>query len=138
MRYRKLDANGDYVFGHGGQDFLVNTPEAVGQAVETGLRLFLGEYFADTSQGVDYLGGVVGRNTGSLYDQIIKSHVQATFGVLKIVTYSSSLDDQGRLLAIKLSIATIFDGVVTVATQVVVPSGGYGVGPYGSNPGYGE
>jgi hypothetical protein len=26
MRYRKLDSNDDYVFGHGASDYLVNSP----------------------------------------------------------------------------------------------------------------
>lgn len=29
MRYRKLSSDGDYVFGAGKNDFLVNSPEAV-------------------------------------------------------------------------------------------------------------
>jgi hypothetical protein len=29
MRYRKLDADGDYSFGNGSADFYVNSPEAV-------------------------------------------------------------------------------------------------------------
>jgi hypothetical protein len=35
MRYGKLDAGGDYCFGGGATDFLVNTPETVAQAVLT-------------------------------------------------------------------------------------------------------
>ena len=38
MRYRKLDANDDYVFGGGQVDFHKDTPEGVGQAVKTRLR----------------------------------------------------------------------------------------------------
>ena len=42
MRYRPLDANGDYTVGI---PFLVNSPACVGQAVLTRLKLFLGEWF---------------------------------------------------------------------------------------------
>ena len=39
MKYRKLTENGDYAFGRGGADMHADTPEAVGQAVLTRLRL---------------------------------------------------------------------------------------------------
>ncbi|WP_302540571.1 hypothetical protein [Bilophila wadsworthia] len=42
MKYRKLTENGDYAFGRGGADMHADTPEAVGQAVLTRLRLFAG------------------------------------------------------------------------------------------------
>ena len=44
MKYRKLTENGDYAFGRGGADMHADTPEAVGQAVLTRLRLFAGSY----------------------------------------------------------------------------------------------
>ena len=47
MKYRKLTENGDYAFGRGGADMHADTPEAVGQAVLTRLRLFAGEWFVD-------------------------------------------------------------------------------------------
>ncbi|MGE4978545.1 hypothetical protein AB8914_22915, partial [Yersinia enterocolitica] len=33
MRYRREDENGDYTFGQGDNTFLINSPEAVAQAV---------------------------------------------------------------------------------------------------------
>ena len=51
MKYRKLTENGDYAFGRGGADMHADTPEAVGQAVLTRLRLFAGEWFVDLKEG---------------------------------------------------------------------------------------
>ena len=50
MKYRKLTENGDYAFGRGGADMHADTPEAVGQAVLTRLRLFAGEWFVDLKE----------------------------------------------------------------------------------------
>src|SRR5260363_163740 len=51
MRYRRLDAAGDYAFGRGLSDFEQDTPEAVAQAVKTRLALRFGDWFLDTSRG---------------------------------------------------------------------------------------
>ena len=63
MRYRKLDARGDMIFGHGSADYYRDQPEAVAQAAVTRLRLKLGEWFADTSDGTNWDGAVLGRHT---------------------------------------------------------------------------
>ncbi len=55
MRYRAWDANGDYTFGQGSKNFLVNSPQCVAQAVVSRLRLQLGEWFIDTSAFVSSL-----------------------------------------------------------------------------------
>lgn len=39
MRYRVLSPTGDYTFGQGPGEFLVNSPAAVAQAIGTRLRL---------------------------------------------------------------------------------------------------
>jgi hypothetical protein len=134
MRYRALDNNGDYTFGQREQNFYVNSPAAVGQAVLTGLQLFLGEYFADITLGVDYLGSVVGKQNGSLYDQVVQSQIQSTQGVNGIVNYASSVDSEGRLLGIDASIGTVY-GVAVVSAAVSTTGGGYGAGPYGDDYG---
>ena len=54
MRYRKLDAAGDFVFGHGAADYHRDSPEAVAQAVLTRLKLHRGEWFLDRSEGTPY------------------------------------------------------------------------------------
>src|SRR5260364_424406 len=54
MRYRRLDAAGDYAFGRGLSDFEQDTPEAVAQAVKTRLALRFGEWFLDTSDGTPW------------------------------------------------------------------------------------
>lgn len=135
MKYRKLDANGDYTFGRGNQDFFVDSPQAVAQAIQTTLALFQGEWFIDTSAGVPWLTQIVGFNTQVLYDDVIKKKVQQVQGVTSIDSYSSTLDRVSRLLTVNMTVTTDFSGRRIVVDTVVQV--GYGVGGYGGRP-YGE
>lgn len=53
-RVRRLDAAGDIMFGRGQASYLSGT-EANAQRLRSNLRLILGEFFADTSVGVQTL-----------------------------------------------------------------------------------
>ena len=75
MKYRKLTENGDYAFGRGGADMHADTPEAVGQAVLTRLRLFAGEWFVDLKEGTPYVPGVLGKHTQDTYDPVFRERI---------------------------------------------------------------
>lgn len=115
MRYRILSPTGDYVFGQGRSEFLVNSPETVGQAVKTRLRLLTGEWFLDQDEGTPYATQILGTNTQSLYDRAIQERVLGTEGVLSIQEYASSLNN--RDLTVIVTINTIYGE--TTLQQVV-------------------
>jgi hypothetical protein len=117
VRYRKLDANGDYTFGHGQSDFFRDQPEAVAQAVKTRLELFTGEWFLDTSAGMPWRTKVLGKYTTTLYDFAIKQQITQTGGVLSLDSYSSNLDPNTRVLNVSAAISTIY-GQATVETTL--------------------
>lgn len=116
MRYRKLDANGDYVFGGQQADFYVNSPEAVAQAVQTRLRLWQGEWFLDTTAGTPW-NQVLGKYTGGTYDTVIRQRILGTQGVQAITDYSSTLDSEARVLTVSATISTIY-GTTTVQATI--------------------
>lgn len=91
MRYRTLTASGDYSFGENGANFLVNSPEAVGQAVLTRLKLIEGEWFLDQTVGVPYNTEILGAGTGSTRDLAFQTVILETQGVTGIVEYASYL-----------------------------------------------
>ena len=107
MRYRGLDADGDYSFGGKGNPFLVNSPETVGQAVATRLKLMLGEWFPDPTVGVDYLGKVLGSGTQGTYDQEIQRAILDTTGVTELIDYLSYMDTK-RGLHVSCTINTLY------------------------------
>jgi len=115
MKYRKLDADGDYIFGGSLNDFHHDTPEGVGQAVLTRLKLWSGEWFIDTQDGTPYLTGVIGKYTKDTYDQLMQMRILGTQGVTQITAYSSNLNADTRHLTIQASIDTIY-GQTTITT----------------------
>lgn len=108
MRYRALSATGDYTFGQGEANFLINSAEAVAQSVLTRLRLWEGEWFLDQTLGTPYTQEILGYNTAALYDLAIQDQVLATTGVTGITNYSSSRDAVTRALTVTMNITTIY------------------------------
>jgi hypothetical protein len=117
MRYRALSSSGDYVFGRGTGEFLLNSPEAVAQAVETRLRLMTGEWFLNLDEGTPYSTEILGTGTQTLYDQAIQDRILGTQGVQSIDDYTSTLNSATRQLTVECTITTIY-GQASV-TQVL-------------------
>lgn len=111
MRYRRLSTDGDYTFGQGQANFLIDSPETVGQAVKTRLLLLFGEWFLDIEDGTPYAEQVLGNDTRPTYDQAIRQRVLDTNGVTDISAYQSIV--AGRALSVTMTIDTIF-GPTTV------------------------
>ncbi|CAB3729315.1 hypothetical protein LMG3458_04690 [Achromobacter deleyi] len=115
MRYRKMDANGDYSFGGQQADFHRDTPEAVAQAVKTRLMLLRGEWFLDTSEGMPWRTEVLGKRFEASYDGAIRERILGTPGVTGIAEYSSRLDAESRALAVAATISTLYGTAIVQA-----------------------
>ena len=123
LRYRKLDAAGDYSFGAGQANFYRDQPEAVAQAVQTRLALFLGEWFLDTSDGTPWNTRVLGERTLPLYDLTQRARILATPNVTSITAYASQFNAQTRALGVQVSVLTDFSAVPQdVAASIVLPA----------------
>lgn len=112
MRYRKLDENGDYVFGAGVNSFHTNSPEAVAQAVLTRLNLWMGEWFADTSDGTGWNQSILGKQSGNLYELTLRQRVLETPGVQSIDEFQSLLNTETRTLTVSMTVNTIYGTAV--------------------------
>ncbi len=113
MRYRKLDANGDYVFGQQQDSFWIDVPAGVAQAVQTALLLFAGEWFLDLTAGVPWMQNVLGPRAQGAYDTVIQNAIINVEGVMSIDSYSSTLDPTTRALSVNAAITTAY-GPATV------------------------
>lgn len=108
MKYRQQTADGDMVFGNGDLDFYINNPEAVGQAVETRLRLWLGEWFLDITEGTEYQTNVLGTGKSQSAGPVIRQRILETEGVTEIVSFDLTIDANSRQLTIRSTINTLY------------------------------
>lgn len=114
MRYRALSADGDYTFGQGAANFLVDSPDTVGQYVRTRLLLWEGEWFLDVTDGTPWLQGVLGKApTKEERDILVRQRILDTPGVTAITAYSSSIDPATRSFSVTATTDTQF-GQTTV------------------------
>jgi hypothetical protein len=119
VRYRKLDANGDYTFGQGLNNFWIDVSQAVAQAIQTRLNLWQGEWFLDTTAGLS-IQQILGYNTKSLYDAVIRAQILGTSGVTSILEYGSSYDPEDRSLTVSGVVQTQYSQP-TSFTAVLTP-----------------
>lgn len=117
MRYRKMDADGDMVFGGGQAAFYRDVPEAVAQAAVTRLMLFEGEWFRDTRDGTRWRTEVLGKGTAATRDPMIRARVLGTTGVTGIASYSSTLNRDTRGFSVNLTIDTVYGKAAVQGTR---------------------
>ena len=108
MKYRKQTATGDMVFGNGLLDFYIDTPEAVGQAVETRLKLWVGEWFLNVTEGTEYQTNVLGTGKSQSAGPVIRQRILETEGVTGLVKFDLNINPDIRRLAITATINTIY------------------------------
>lgn len=113
MRYRKLDAAGDYVMGHGAADLWTDDAQGVAQAVKTRLMLFSGEWFLDVEEGTPWMTKVLGKHRREDFDPLIRRRILETRGVRELTAYESAWDAETRQLTISATITTVY-GQATV------------------------
>jgi hypothetical protein len=115
VKYRRIDENGDYVFGNGKYDFLEDV-EAVPQAIKTKLNLFQGEWWEDLSEGTPFYQDIAGQFIKSEEDKDIVTRIYCNRisdveAVNSFISVNSEFDNEKRKYSMKADINTIY-GVV--------------------------
>lgn len=112
MRVRKLDENGDLVTR--GVQWAYDK-EAVAQTVSTRLKLFLGEYFRDITDGVPWFekedgsDGILGKGYSlSEVEAILRNRIARTNGVLKLLSFKIDYDESTRKISVNVFVLTTF------------------------------
>ncbi|EKN6352712.1 TPA: hypothetical protein ACJTCA_001918 [Yersinia enterocolitica] len=116
MRYRREDENGDYTFGQGDNTFLIDSPEAVAQAVKTRFELWRGQWFLDLTEGTPYIQSVLGKQRSDVYILAIRERILDTQGVNSIQEFEASYSGDNRRVIFTATIDTIY-GTTTVTSE---------------------
>ena len=106
MRIRKVDANGDIVFGQP-EDYIANSKKSVALLLKFRLNLWSGTWFANTQSGIPYLTEALGKRRVSTINAFIQETIRQTTGVGEILEYFSFLDAKGNL-TIQGKVKTIY------------------------------
>lgn len=108
MRYRILSEDGDMTFGSGSLNFFIDSPDAVAQLVLTNLKLWVGEWFLDLSEGTPFAQAVLGMNKKETATPAIRNVILNTNGVKSIISFSENIDPNERRYSFSAIIDTIY------------------------------
>lgn len=117
MRYRREGADGDYTFGSGDDTWLINSPDAVAQAVKTRFELWYGQWFLDTTAGTPWIQSVLGKQKPDVYNLAIRQRILETQGVNSIIDFNTNVNTATRRVTFTATIDTIY-GTTTVTSEV--------------------
>ncbi len=117
LRYRKMTATGDYIFGQSNLDFYRDL-DAVRQAIQTRLDLYLETFWRDLGDGLPMYQSILGQSGGTpnltTIDEIIKTRIAGTRDVSSVVTYASSFDRNTRRYSFTATVQTVYSETVVV------------------------
>lgn len=116
VRYRREDDDGDYTFGEGDDTWLVNSPEAVAQAIKTRFLLWYGQWFLDTTEGTPWIQSVLGKQRPDTYNLAIRRRILETQGVSSITEFNTEVDGRTRRVTFTATVETLY-GTTTVTSE---------------------
>jgi hypothetical protein len=86
-----LNIDGDMRFGHGRDDYYIDNPAAVAQAIKTRLGLWTGEWFLNLNEGTNWTNivGVVGAY--NVRDTVVRARILQTPYVTSLYDWKSEI-----------------------------------------------
>lgn len=108
MIVRQLSPTGDFTFGASQLNFLANSPAAVAQVVQTSLLLWLGEWYLDTTAGMPWIQGVLGKHNAETADVTVQDYILGVQGVTDISSYASVAQQPERDYFATATIDTLY------------------------------
>lgn len=104
MQVRRLDISGDLVTR--GKMFLTER-EAIAQTVVTRLKLFLGEYFRDVTDGTPWFQQILGKFENlNAVEALLRNRIARTQGVVRLLAFDMDYDLDSRTISIAAQVLT--------------------------------
>ncbi|MGF6878351.1 hypothetical protein [Paraburkholderia sp. MM5477-R1] len=119
MRVRRLDASGDWTFGHGRADY-ADQSESVAQRVVTRLRSFRGDWFLDLDHGIPWIERMERAGERERLEADIKRQILGTDGVSAILSFDIAFDGETRHMTVATTLRDIYGNEFDVSTPVGV------------------
>lgn len=120
MIYRKLDANGDYVFGNNKLDY-IDGKEAVAQAIKTKICLFYQEWWENLSLGIPMFQSIIGKvadsNEQMTITLLVTQRITEISEVTTVKNVEINYNNDVRTISLSLNVDTIYG---EVKTEVIV------------------
>lgn len=117
MIVRQIDSSGDWTYGASKNNY-VSSNAAVAQTIACRLRMFLGDCFFATNQGIDWFNFLGGSKNELALQLAINAVILNTDNVTGIVLLSMSLDPQTRVFSVAYTVSTTFGNVQGVVNPV--------------------
>lgn len=122
MKFRGIDANGDWKLGQGLGSYAQNA-DALALDIAARLRSWKGGCFFAPNDGVDYTN-LLEKGQQKNLTSALNNAILQTPGVVKINTLSASFDAKSRALTLVANVQTIFTKsfLVTINNLTGAPS----------------
>ncbi|MFP2164544.1 hypothetical protein ACLEYI_06170 [Enterobacter ludwigii] len=88
-------------------DHFVTGKEETRQACICRLRLFLGEYFLDATDGTPWFQSILGKTARDIAEANIKQRILSTRGVMAINTFDMTSDTRSRRFTVTATLTDI-------------------------------
>jgi len=106
MQVRRLGKDGDLVTR--GKMFL-DGREAIAQTIVTRLKLFLGEYFRDVTDGTPWFQQILGKFENlNAVEAILRNRIARTQGVVRLLSFDMQYDLDARTVAVQATVLTVY------------------------------
>lgn len=118
MRVRRLDESGDLITR--GKMFLTGR-EAIAQTVVTRLKLFLGEYFRDVTDGTPWFQQILGKFENlNAVEAILRNRIARTPGVVRLLSFEVDYNLDARSLSVRSMILTVYGEQEVLVSSVTI------------------
>lgn len=115
----EVDNSGELVFENGDL-VLLDADEAIAQSLRISLRMFLGEWFLNTDEGIPYIQSIFTKAPRiSIITTVLRRAILAVPGVEEIKTFDVQFNAAARQLSVSFD-ARITDGGTLTFTDFVV------------------